>query len=330
VGSKRQAEEAEKKINADIVAGRWGIWEKERIGFRELSEKYLEHAQVNKSPKTYKVDKYLISAHFNKFFGDISISLIDKRMIDEYKAMRSKQAVAKTVNNELNLLSAMFRMAVRWEFIDKNPMSDVDKMKIPKTNPRYLNQPEIESLIESAKGFYIDALIVTALHTGMRKSELFNLTWNDIDFDNRLITIQSKDDWNTKNYKPRTMTMTDILCETLREHRHFKRELGEASEYVFTYRGHKIVDNIKKTLERVVKEAGLQGVTLHTLRHTFASQLAMAGVSLMDIKELMGHQSYETTLRYAHLAEGHVGKQTNKLPYGKAKEPLRIIEAKTA
>ncbi len=326
VGSKRQAQAAERQIQRDIVEGKWGIREKQKISFRELAAKYLEHAEVNKSAKTFNVDRYLVSAHFLSFFNDMGVALIDKKMIDEYKAERLKVVVAKTINNELNLLSSIMRMAVRWGYIDKNPLLDVDKMKVPKSNARYLSASEIERLIESAKGFYIDALIVTALHTGMRKSELFNLTWDDVDFEHRAITIQSKSDWHTKNYKPRTLSMTDVLYETLRGHRHFQRELGEhESGYVFTYQGRKIQDNIKKTLERVVKNAGLRDVTLHTLRHTFASQLALAGVSLMDIKELMGHSSYDTTLRYAHLAEGHVGKQTNKLPYGK-REPISIVE----
>ena len=61
--------------------------------------------------------------------------------------------------------------------------------------------------------------------------------------------------------------------------------------------------------------AGLKGVTLHSLRHTFASQLVLAGVSLREIQELMGHQSFETTLQYAHLAEDHVKRQVLRLPF---------------
>ena len=64
-----------------------------------------------------------------------------------------------------------------------------------------------------------------------------------------------------------------------------------------------------------MEKAGLEGVTLHTLRHTFASQLVMAGVLLREVQELMGHQSYETTLQYAHVAEEHSKKRVLRLPY---------------
>ena len=169
--------------------------------------------------------------------------------------------------------------------------------------------------MEAAKGSHIHPLIVTALHTGMRKSELFNLKWSDIDFDQHTVTVQAKENWHTKNYKSRSIQLTPALEEVLCEHRKLHLELGVQSEYVFTYRGKQLKDNVKVSLKRVLSEAGLNDVTLHTLRHTFASQLVMAGVSLMDVKELLGHQNFETTLRYAHLAKDHVRKQVFKLPY---------------
>ncbi|MHA1940050.1 MAG: tyrosine-type recombinase/integrase [Candidatus Thorarchaeota archaeon] len=77
----------------------------------------------------------------------------------------------------------------------------------------------------------------------------------------------------------------------------------------------KLQATIKKSLRTVLRQAGLKGVTLHTLRHTFASQLCMAGVSLREVKELLGHASFETTLQYAHLSQDHVKKQVLRLPF---------------
>jgi len=80
----------------------------------------------------------------------------------------------------------------------------------------------------------------------------------------------------------------------------------------------------------ICKKAGLENITLHTLRHTFASQLALAGVPLRDIQELMGHQSFQTTLQYAHLTEEHVKKQVMKLPFaGSFREPKAQIRHNT-
>lgn len=109
--------------------------------------------------------------------------------------------------------------------------------------------------------------------------------------------------------------MTPFLYSVLKEHKQDQQKLGVKSDYVFTYKGNRIRDNIKKSLKTVVNKAGLEDVTLHTLRHTFASQLVMAGVSLMEVQKLMGHESFETTLRYAHLKEDHVKCQVLKLPF---------------
>jgi integrase len=206
-------------------------------------------------------------------------------------------------------------MAVRWRYIDQNVVAMIEKPRVIMNPPRFLNREEINQLLKAAEGYYIYPLIVTALHTGMRKAELLNLRWSDIDFKQHTVTVQSKQDWHTKNYKSRTLQLTPVLYSVLKEHEQEQKRLGVKSDYVFTYRGHRIQDNIKKSLVTVVKEAGLECVTLHTLRHTFASQLVMVGVSLMEVQKLMGHESFETTLRYAHLSEDHVKRQVLKLPF---------------
>ena len=83
----------------------------------------------------------------------------------------------------------------------------------------------------------------------------------------------------------------------------------------FTYKDVRIKRGIRDSLRTVLRKAGLRDVTLHTLRHTFASQLVMAGVPLRDVQELMGHKSVETTLKYAHLSAEHVKRQVMRLPF---------------
>ncbi|HGJ64194.1 TPA: site-specific integrase, partial [bacterium] len=203
----------------------------------------------------------------------------------------------------------------RWGYINHNVVSNVVKLKVPKRNKKFLSQQEIQKLLDSASESYIYPIILTGLHTGMRKSELFNLKWTDIDFDQKMITVQCKDDWHTKNYGTRTLSMTPILYNALKAHQQQQLEMGIKNGYVFTYRGERIRAGIKKSFNAVLRDAGLEGVTLHTLRHTFASQLVMAGVPLRDIQELMGHESYETTLQYAHLSKDHAKQQVLRLPF---------------
>ncbi len=202
-------------------------------------------------------------------------------------------------------------------------MSSVSKLRVPETSKIFLNQLQIDELLKAASNSYIYPLIMTALHTGMRKSELFNLKWSDIDLDRMSIVIQAKEDWHTKNYRSRIVSMTPILYDILKENRDQHLRDNIQCEYVFTYNGQRLRSNIKRSLRRVMNDAGLQGVTLYALRHTFASQLVMAGVSLRDVQELMGHRSYETTLQYAHLSPDHVKQQVMKLRYAQRSENSR-------
>ena len=105
------------------------------------------------------------------------------------------------MNHELVNLSHMMKMAVRWQYIDRNPVSYVDRLKVPKQTPRLLSLEEIERLISAAKESYIYPLLMTALHTGLRKSELLHMKWTDINFQQGVINVQNKADWHTKNYK---------------------------------------------------------------------------------------------------------------------------------
>ena len=133
-------------------------------------------------------------------------------------------------------------------------------------------------------------------HTGMWKSELFNLEWSDVKLTRGTVTIQAKEDWHTTNYRSRVLQMTLVLQKLFVEHEKTQRQLGFENDYVFSCQGEKVKRGNDLTFNHLVGEAGLNDVTLHTFGHTFASQLVMAGVPLRDVQELMGHRSFETTL----------------------------------
>ena len=314
VGTKKEAQAEERRILAEIQAGTWGL-EKADIRFDELLDDYFEYTELNRAKSTHRNDKYRIEKNLLPYFREYTIRNISPGLIEKYKRLRVDQGAShNTVNHELAKLSHILKMAMIKGYVDRNVVALVEKFKLPEKTPRYLTESEIDKLLDVAQGEYIYPILVTALHTGMRKSELFNLKWRDVDFEQGTVTIQSGDDWHTKNYRSRTIEMTTVLYKTMLQQRRLHMELGVRVDYVFTYREHRI-KYMDATLKKVVKRAELKNVTLHSLRHTFASHLVMGGVSLREVQELMGHRSYETTLQYAHLSEDHVKKQVNKLPY---------------
>ena len=137
------------------------------------------------------------------------------------------------------------------------------------------------------------------LHTGMRAGEICALRWGDVDFDNGMINIP-----DSKSGRPRHVFMTDMVKKILDE-----KEQTNAGELVFQARGGGKVKDISKAFFRAVEELGFnegiddrrRRVTFHTLRHTFASWLAIQSTPIIEIKELLGHQTLVMTERYAHL-----------------------------
>jgi len=231
VGTKKQAELVQKKIDAEIVEGRWDVRETEEIPFSALVLEYLDYAETNKAASTFSADRCRIEGHLLPYFGDTLLSQITPQMVDSYKSMRVRDNVLpKTINHELSNLAHMMKMAVRWGYVKDNVVARVEKLRLVKNLPRFLSSAEIDALLSAAEDYFayphIHPLLVTALHTGMRKSELFNLKWTDMDFGQQTITVQSKEDWHTKNYRSRVLALTPRLHEVLLAHRDEQERRG--------------------------------------------------------------------------------------------------------
>ncbi len=163
---------------------------------------------------------------------------------------------------------------------------------------RYLDDAERQRLLsEARKPAYWDKLyllILLGLTTGMRKAEMLNLKWSDIDFENRTASLA-----DTKNGEPRINPLPPIVLTELREF----RTIGNG--FVFCHNNpHKPFD-MRRNWERLRRNANIQNFRLHDLRHSAASYLVMGGANLYETGQILGHKSPETTARYAHVSVEH-------------------------
>ena len=168
---------------------------------------------------------------------------------------------------------------------------------LPENNRRlrFLAIEECQTLINCCPP-HLKPIVQVALHTGMRKSEILNLRWEQVDLVHRFVLLDM-----TKNGERREIPIDTTLWNMLNEMPH-----SIESNYVFT--GLKTgvpYKSVKKSFCAALKKAGISNFRFHDLRHTFASHLVMAGVDLTSVKELLGHTSLTMTLRYAHLAPSH-------------------------
>jgi len=309
--SKKLAEIARKEIEVKIAKGELGWEEVKDPTFCDFKNGYLAYLKANTRPTTYTRYKEAIE-HFLEFLkrnGKISwkLSQISFQFIERYKQERINKVKPLTVNLELKVLKAFYNFAIKCSCAKENPVNKVPFYREPEKKPRFLSQKEINRLLANSNDLF--PILYTFLKTGLRKSELVNLRWEDIDFERLCIKVESNENWSTKTGNSREIPIDKNLLSVL-------KKLPRTSEYVFVNtNGRKYQHHLTERVKRLGKRIGLPNLTLHTLRHTFISHLVMSGVDLVTVKELAGHADIKTTMRYAHLAPEHLRKSIEKLPY---------------
>ena len=139
-------------------------------------------------------------------------------------------------------------------------------------------------------------IVKLALNTGLRRGEIFDLKWKDLDFRTRTLTVTAA---ASKGGKRRIVPLNSEILLVLKE---WQKQNAEF-EYVFSGKdGERLVD-VKKAFVSLLREAKITDFTFHCLRHAFASELVMNGVDLNTVRDLLGHNDLRMTLRYAHLSD---------------------------
>ena len=224
---------------------------------------------------------------------------IDK--IKKYKADRRKDVSPATVNRELSLLSHIFTINIEDGKIHYDPTKKVKRFK-EKPRIRFLERDEIDRLLAHAVD-YQRPIIQTALHTAFRVSDILALTWGQIDFARRTITLTQ-----IKTDGPILQPMTEELIKVLTTvPRHV------SSPYIFHDADGKPYKRIVKGFTAACKRAGIKDFHFHDLRHTFASHYLMQGGDLKTLQVLMGHKTIAMTAKYAHLAQRHLHQEIKRI-----------------
>jgi len=307
--SKKIAGIAVKDIEVKLAKNEIGIVDRDK-DIKKFIDEYLVYSASNKTKNTFRRDRVILNKHFLPYIEVDRLSKVTPQILENYKIERLKVVKNMTVNRELITIKAMFSKAVEWGCLDRNPAEKIKQFKIRKDErPRFLGKDEITRLLNACTdGLY--PFVYTALNTGLRSSELVYLRWKDVDLEKRKITVHSRDDWQSKSGKSRTIDINDNLFEFLKKYKY------QRSEYVFcTKDGRPLVNNLNRRFRNAAKRAGLSGISIHSLRHTFASHLVMASVPLATVSKLLGHADIKTTMIYAHLSPDHLKSAVNKLNF---------------
>jgi len=230
------------------------------------------------------------------FDPSLMINEITPLMIEGYHSYRLSQGVARsTVSKEVGALRAALNLCIRDGFLIENPCRQVKPFRQPDPKDRFLTTEEQQELLKCcAPG--LAPMVLFALDTGARRGELLSVTWVDVDLRLRQVTLR-----HTRSGKQRHIPMTGRLYSLLSDT--YSSRKPKPDDRIFTNPNGKPVIDFRGSFASALKKASLgrTGVTFHTLRHTFASQLVIAGVPMRTVQKLMGHACITTTERYSHL-----------------------------
>lgn len=293
----------------------------------ELAAMVLEYQKAHTRPGTYSLQKTQFEVHVVPHIGKLRIDEVGPKDIDDLiTAWKRAGAAVRTINARLGTVGRMFGLAVEWTMLTAVPR--IKQLKVPKDLVRFLTEDEADKLLAAGRkrrGDHIyrwSVMIFIGLRTGLRAGELRGLEWVDVDFARGVIRVQRSDPGllgvaagPTKGGKPRLVPLSPMALEVLRaELAHRTEKLGHKpapddrvwpgiEDSSRSRSESSCVHAIQRCFEIAeIEERDGDRLGWHTLRHTYASWLAIRGVSLREIQELLGHASIRQTERYAHLA----------------------------
>lgn len=281
--------------------------------FGQLYDNFMIWAKSNK--KTWKCDENLYNNHVKEYLEKISVNSITPQDITNILLkMKAKgkpngsNYAPQSIKHILLLIKRIFNYNIKNELIKYNPAENVKIEKFDNTRISYLYDDEITRMFEyldSSKEWPNDiALIKFAFYTGLRKSELFNLTWENVDIDNKRIFL-----YDTKGGKNQSIIITDNAVQVLLD---IKDKCSDSTLVFPSKLGGKRND-VKKLWSRIKKAANIRpDIRFHDIRHTFGT-LATATIPVKVVQKMMTHKDIKTTLRYAHIQEKEMIDAANNL-----------------
>jgi integrase len=294
--SKKLAQKIYEKAKGEVAQGKFQISDKLDMPFDMLVDECLEkHSKVEK--KSYLNDLYQAKM-FKRFFKSTPIGKIAAYDFKAWRQWRSEQTTIRgnkikiaTLNRELKWLKKIFSLAVEWGWITENPALKIKCLKGETHRTRFLANEEVARLIENSI-VHLKPIIIAAISTGMRRGEIFDLKWKDVDIEHGFIRVEK-----TKNSESREIPINPYLSETLQGMVE-SRKLGN---YVFCNEDGKKWCDIRGSFQSALRRSGIKDFRFHDLRHTAASLYASRGCDLVTLQHLLGHKSINMTMRYAHL-----------------------------
>ncbi len=312
-GKKKDAETWARSIDTRIDSGALLVSsETRKATVAELIDRYISDVLPQK--KSGRVQKQQL-LRWRDLLGEVRLMALTPYRILQARAEIMAQITRNgvpvsnaTVNRYHAALSHVLKVAeMQYGLIESNPIRKVPKLKEPQGRVRYLTADEQIALLtacEQDSNPLLPTIVMMAIATGMRKGEVLNLKWSDVDLSRQTALIEEP-----KNGQRRSVFLVEKIVRLIEA---LKESAGGKSEYLFPGRSNLKPIDISSAWQRAVKAANLKDFRFHDLRHTAGSYLAMDGASILQISAVLGQRSPQMASRYAHLSDASTQGVLNK------------------
>lgn len=247
-----------------------------------------------------KASAYRYGIALNNFFKRFPEKkrLIDffRSDVEDYKILRTRDGVSpRTINYEVTVLKAFWNWVIDANGIEVwNPAGKVKKIKEPVQRTKALSEETLKALIGATQTDTERLMLLLGMTTGLRGAEMASLQWGDVDFDGRTLTLDAQ---RTKSRKARIVPLRDDVVALFRARATNVPQPIEPPRRVFEGWAQN-ADSLRSKLRTLCDRAGIKRVGLHSLRHSYATNLLRNGADLRTVQELLGHSDIKTTAGY--------------------------------
>src|SRR5437868_4853837 len=280
--------------------------------FADAADEYIRYASEDRGckPSTIRGYRSQLKAHLLPAFGSMRLEDITETEIERWRAgitsqRKGKEISNKTKNEQLVLMHAIMRRAVKVWRLPRNPVANVDRFRTRHSGDIEVFSPEeVWALVRAAASEMDAAIFLTAAFTGLRRGEVLALRWRDVDFEASTIRVRASYAANQlstpKSGKVRSVPMAPHVAEALARLSQRERFAGE-DDFVFAGASGLPIhaDALGKRYEKALEAAGLRRLRFHDLRHTFGTRM-IRQADIRRVQEWMGHADIQTTMKYLH------------------------------
>lgn len=297
--TKTEARAYLEKVRTEIREGRYlERRSTPRVAIEEAVKQFLKWGETNLAGSTKLRDEHFSALWlaFPKFKGR-PLSEIAVTDVEAYRAHRLATVGKRTCDYDLSRLRRLFVLSESWGLSKGNPAKGVKFFNPDNRRDRFLTREEEESLVAEVPD-WVRPAIRFSVNTGLRQGELVSLVWGQVDLGLKVVTVTAE---KAKGKKLRRIPLNKAAIKAIGTQ---PRAIAPETP-VFPQVAEYGTETLRQAFRRAAKRLKMdeRAISWHTLRHTFASRLVQAGVSLLTVKELLGHSTLVMVMRYAHLAD---------------------------